>query len=322
MIKILFKTIVISAAFISNVMAQDILPELKPEALVNDTVITLGDLFRDLDEKSDLVIASAPEPGKRVLIPARQVLAVTRANDIRWNNSAAVKNVIVKRMSTILTVHDLKDILVNAIQDQYLGFQEFDVRFYNQNTKIHVPNGYDVSDLEIKDLVLDSKNSKFTAMIAAPTGAGTETLYKINGRTMKVALIPTLGTTLRKGSIINASNINWVSVPESQVGRNIIRNEDQLVGMTPRTQIREGAPIRLSEVNRPTLVKRGALVKINFNTNKISLSTIGKAVQDGGKGDVIQVKNPSSNKIITAVVLGENQVQVGNDLGSLVLLNQ
>ncbi len=321
----MIKKILIFLFFLSSFsisLAQEIIPELKPETIVDDSVIMLGDLFTDLSEMEELVVANAPEPGKKIVIPARHILKVTRANNIRWKNSAAVKNVIVKRKSSIIVVSELREILIDELKNNFLTSQDFDIRFYNQNAKIHVPNGYDALDLTVKNLSIENNGNKFSALIAAPNGNGSEVLHKVNGRTLRVTTIPALSKTVRKGSIINASDIRWVTIPDAQVGRNIIRDTEKLIGMTPRTQIKEGMPIRLSEVNRPTLVKRGALVKIHFNTSKISLSAIGKAIENGGKGDVIQVKNNSSDKIITAVVLGENQVRVGTDVSSLVLLNQ
>lgn len=322
MIKKIFIFLFFLSAFSFSLMAQEIIPELKPETIVDDSVITLGDLFTDLSEMEELVVANAPEPGKKIIIPARHILKVTRANNVRWKNSAAVKNVIVKRKSSIIIVSELREILIGELKNNFLTSQDFDLRFYNQNAKIHVPNGYDAYDLTIKNLTIENNGNKFSALIAAPNGNGSEVLHKVNGRTLRVTTIPALSKTVRKGNIINASDIRWVTMPDAQVGRNIIRETEKLIGMTPRTQIKEGMPIRLSEVNRPTLVKRGALVKIHFNTSKISLSAIGKAIENGGKGDVIQVKNNSSDKIITAVVLGENQVRVGTDVSSLVLLNQ
>jgi len=230
----------------TQLFAQEILPELKPSVMVDDSIITLGDLFSDLNEKQDLVVANAPEPGKKLQISA---------------------------------------------------------------------------DISIKNISVDRGSNKFSALIGAPTGSGGESLHTINGRTISVTMVPSLVRTIRSGDVIKSSDIKWISLADNQVSRNIIRSSDKLVGMTPRNQIKEGSAIRLSDVNRPVLVKRGALVKINFSTSKISLTTLGKAVEKGGKGDVIQVKNNSSNKIISAIVLGPNQVEVHADLSSLVLLN-
>ena len=323
MIKKLYITILF-LFFINPVVslnAQETLPELKPAVMIDDSVITLGDIFADMIENQDIVIGQAPEPGKKILISARHILKLTRAHNIRWRNSAGVKNVVVSRVSTVISYSELKPDLEAELKNLYHSSQNLDIRFYNRNGQIHLPNGFDAADINIKNISLDKRSDKFSALIGAPTGSGGETLHTINGRIIRVTMIPSLARTLRSGDVITASDIKWISLPDSQVSRNMIRAQDKLIGMTPRTQIKEGIAIRLNEVNRPILVKRGALVKINFKTARISLSTIGKAIQKGGKGDVIQVKNNASQKIISAIILGPNQVEVYADASSLVLLN-
>lgn len=305
-----------------TVFGQDTLPEIKASTTVDDTVITLGDIFTNLNEKQDLVVGNAPEPGKKILIPARYILKLTRDHNVRWRNSAGVTNVVVSRDSMIVNYTDLQPLLSEELKNLYHTDKNLDVRFYNRNGKIHLPNGYDVQDLNIRNISLDRKSDKFSALIGAPDGQGGETQHIVNGRTIKVVMVPSLAKSIRSGDIIKSSDIKWTPLPDSQVARNIIRSKDKLVGMTPRNQIKEGSPIRLNEVERPILVKRGSLVKIHFSTEKINLSTLGKAVENGGIGDVIQVKNNSSDKIISAIVLGPNQVQVNINSDNLVLLNQ
>lgn len=324
MIKYMHNSIIlIILAFTSiSAKAQENLPELRHSAMVDDSVIMLSDLFNDLDEEQNIVIGNSPAPGKKIQISARQILKVTRANNIRWRNSAGIKNVMISRVSHVVNYSDLSPILAAELKNLYHTDQKLDVRFYNRKGQIHLPNGFDAGDIDIKNISLDKRSDKFSALIGAPTGDGGEVLYTVNGRTIRVTMVPSLVRTIRSGDIITASDINWISLPDNQVSRNIIRASDKLIGMTPRNQIKEGVAVRLTDVNRPMLVKRGSLVKINFNTSKISLTTIGKAVENGGKGDVIQVKNNASNKIISAIVLGPNQVEVHADVSSLVLLNQ
>jgi len=52
------------------------------------------------------------------------------------------------------------------------------------------------------------------------------------------------------------------------------------------------------------------LVTMVLQTSNMVLSTQGKAVQDGAKGEVIRVQNIESNRIVDATVVGSNQVAV------------
>jgi flagella basal body P-ring formation protein FlgA len=59
-------------------------------------------------------------------------------------------------------------------------------------------------------------------------------------------------------------------------------------------------------------VTKGNLVTIEMRNAGMSLSTQGKALEEGSLGDVIRVTNISSNKIIEAKVNGTNRVDVTN----------
>ncbi|MNF12653.1 flagellar basal body P-ring biosynthesis protein FlgA [compost metagenome] len=55
---------------------------------------------------------------------------------------------------------------------------------------------------------------------------------------------------------------------------------------------------------------KGSLVTITLATENLTLSVQGKALQDGGRGDVIRVVNTQSNRILEATVAGPSIVAV------------
>jgi len=77
--------------------------------------------------------------------------------------------------------------------------------------------------------------------------------------------------------------------------------------------------VRFVEVNeimtqktleRPTLVKRGSAVVLVYETGILRVETPGAAEEGGKAGDLIQVKNPSSGKLLRGVVLDGRTVRV------------
>ena len=68
--------------------------------------------------------------------------------------------------------------------------------------------------------------------------------------------------------------------------------------------------VRMNELQRPIMVQRNSLVTISLRTPYMSLTTQGRAIEDGGKGDVIHVTNLQSKRTFEAVVDGPNSVVV------------
>lgn len=293
------------------------LPELRGQVEVSDEIITLGDIFDNLEAKQDIRVADAPLPGKRLSIPATFILRLTRQHGVKWRNSRAVKNILVSREGSIIYHRELKNIISEKIKSLGGGAQQRDIRFYNDDARIFVPLGYNAQDLQVGYISHDSKSGRFRAEIIVPSGMNKQRSLKIEGRTFPVTTVPALARTILPGDIITTKNIKWVKIPLSQAGRNVIRDHKQLVGMTPRRPLKLGIPVRRSDVERPQLVKRGKIVNILYATARLTLISQGKAIESGGQGDVIRVMNLASHKTLDAIVRGKGRVEVITSKGRL-----
>lgn len=65
-----------------------------------------------------------------------------------------------------------------------------------------------------------------------------------------------------------------------------------------------------SELANPPRIKKGSTVMISTNINGIVVSAQGEAMQDGKAGDTIKVRNIASKKIVSAIVINSEQVEV------------
>ena len=148
------------------------------------------------------------------------------------------------------------------------------------------------------------------ATVAAPAGDLTARRHRIAGRVHKMVSIPVVSKRLRSGDIIKKHNVEWVRVRKSSVRRDTVLHEEDLVGMAVKRVLRERAPIKLSYVQRPLLVKKNGLVTIQLSSRLMTLTAQGKALQDGSKGEVVQVRNIQSKKLIEAIVTSTGKVSV------------
>jgi flagella basal body P-ring formation protein FlgA len=147
-------------------------------------------------------------------------------------------------------------------------------------------------------------------MVSAPSAAKPVRQMNVTGTVRTSAKVPVLANSLRNGDLIGASDIDYINIFESDIQPDMILNGDHLVGMMPRRMIMSGKPIRTVDLQAPQLVERGKNVTIIFNEGPLKLTAMGKALQNGAKGDLIRVVNNASNRPIDAYVNGAGEVVV------------
>jgi flagella basal body P-ring formation protein FlgA len=84
-----------------------------------------------------------------------------------------------------------------------------------------------------------------------------------------------------------------------------------LQDMQTRRSLAEGAVLTRNHVAAIPVVKRGAAVELVARTNRFSATALGEAMQDGGVGERIRVKNSDSGKILYGQILDAYTIQMG-----------
>jgi len=85
---------------------------------------------------------------------------------------------------------------------------------------------------------------------------------------------------------------------------------DALERQVAKQPIKSGAVISARTIKAQILVDRNSLVQINAQIGRITVTSQGVALEAGGFGDIIQIRNKSSNKIVEATVKSTGQVAV------------
>lgn len=91
--------------------------------------------------------------------------------------------------------------------------------------------------------------------------------------------------------------------------RPFTRIEDVIGKQTNRT-IEANEVVATSAVDRPTLIKRGSAIRLIFESGSLRVETAGVAEEAGKAGELIQVKNTASGKILRGIVLDGRQVRL------------
>jgi len=90
-----------------------------------------------------------------------------------------------------------------------------------------------------------------------------------------------------------------------------IRSRDELFGKVSQRTLLPGRPIPLQAVTNPRVVRSGATVKMIYIDGGLSIETTGAALQDGGVGDFIRLRNADSGVAVEGRVQADGSVLVG-----------
>lgn len=175
----------------------------------------------------------------------------------------------------------------------------------NRAVELRAPQG--AGGLAVENLYYSPVQGRFAAEIVV---TGSQVRLPVSGRAFGVVQIPVLSRRVLPGDIIGPGDIDWQDMRADQTTSDTAATDAQLIGMTPKRGVSTNQPVRLRDLQSPRMVDKGAMVTITLQTPSMTLTTQGKALQDGGKGEVIRVVNTQSNRIVEATVAGPNVVAV------------
>lgn len=281
----------------------------KDIAIVEGSTLTVGDIFDNAGSNADYVLGPAPQPGKDMVLNARTLYRIASALKIDWRPENAAQQVVVRRAATLVSPDVIEEALTRALEGQPGLNDKFTMTISGGLDAIVLPQN-ETPDVEVTALAYDSSRDTFTASLAAPSKKNPIKTMTVVGQLERILSVPVLKSALRNGDIIGAHDIEWVDIPARNTQSNMLLAEKDVIGLTPRRVAMAGKPLLTGELQSPTLVTRGDEVTIVFADGPLLLSTKGKAMQTGAKGDPVRVTNINSNKSFDAFVTGSREVTV------------
>jgi|SRR5579859_2039609 flagellar basal body P-ring formation protein FlgA len=286
-------------------------PMLKPDVTVKDSVIRLGDLFDGVGDRAQVAVAAAPPPGSHMVLSATWLAALATSQHIGWQPASRFDQAVVERATREIGADEISQRLMDALSER-TPVANAELKLDMQTVRLAVAAS-DVRPLAVDNLTLDARSGRFSALVsgAAAAADGTAPL-RVSGRLIRMAEVPVLTRLIAPGETIAAGDITTTTLRAERVSPDMLLQASDLIGKSPRHQLRPGEPLRQSDVEVPLVVHRGTLVTIVLDTPSLHLSAEGKALDDGGMGAVIRVANTKSTRVIDAVVTGPGSVTVAS----------
>lgn len=281
---------------------------MKSHVIVDGPFVLLSDLFEGAGDQGATAIARSPAPGKRIEVSARWLAAVAKAYGLAWRPTSRLDRSVVERSSQVIDTRRITQEMLDTLARQGVTGR-LSLVLDQPGVRLDLPGDAEPT-LAITNISHDPVNGRFSALVIAPATGRLLAKAHISGRVVVMTEIPVLRRRMVPGDVIRIDDIEWSSTRADRIGRSVIVDAENLVGMSPRRPIRPGAAVRANELRAPVVVAKNSLITIRLDTARLSLTTQGRALESGAYGDVIRVINTKSKQIINAAVVGSGTVRV------------
>jgi flagella basal body P-ring formation protein FlgA len=286
-------------------------PSLKAEAIVTGEIVRIGDLVDNAGAVADVPIFRAPDLGQTGNVSATRVAAAVRPHQIAELDTRGLSEVVVTRSSRMITAKDFETHILRALASQSgaQNYKNLTLTFDNDVRSIYVePNG---TELRIARVSYEPRSGRFDVWFDVSGSAARRRPLRLTGTLTETfeAVVPV--RALAAGDVVHASDLTTARLPRAQYSAAVVTTPEQAAGLAARHALRPGQLIRQADLMKPELVGRGESVLITYRVPGIVLAIRGEAKEGGALGDVINVINVQSKKILQATVTGPGHVSVG-----------
>lgn len=291
---------VVSMAFFIASINEAMAATPKRHVTITTDHITLGDVFHDIKDNSNYVLAPAPRPDVTLTWDAFTLNRIAKAFDLQWRANA-LDQITIRRLGNIVTEKMLED----AILRSFGGDNNMDLEFVGADTEIILPH-----DIEPTLTIVTSSYNESRQTFSATLRTADDKVRNLSGISHQLITLPVLKTPVRRGDTITRNMVKQISIRENYVTNNMVLNTEKLVGMTPRKILRANVPVTFQQLDKPTMIKRGDLVTMQLKHGPINITALAKAMESGTDGDIIRLMNVDSKRTLEAEVTGLREARV------------
>ena len=284
---------------------------LKPKATVSGENILFADIFNGAPARiADLPLAASPEPGQTVNYDAAFLIRAVRRHGVDWRPTSRFVETSITRSAIRVSADEALSAVANALKKKGGIAGELELKVESPIADAYLPAGSAVKT-DIVDVNYDRRSNRFRAGVVLSGGGVTER-FDVYGRAYEVLMAPTPNRNIGRGERITRADLTLTPVRADKIPPDAALRAEELIGMDVNRVIRAGMVVRQSDVTPAVMIERGAIVAIVFKTPAMTLTSQGRALENGATGSTIRVSNTQTNRVVHARVVAPNEVRVYN----------
>ena len=255
------------------------------------------------------IVSAAPRPGgsKTLKTAAIQSYLELTENltDAQWQGPATIT---LQRRGLELGPEQISQIIAEYLQKNLERLPRADIRFVPGTMPRPVTLPFGKLSWEVIPSNPDILGSSSFSVILKVDGKTVENMT-VRGKLEAWADVVIATRSIKKGSRIASDQLGLRRMDISRL-QDPITTREKIIGLIAKQTLHAGRAIEKRHVKLPPHIKKGDQVKIVAHKGSLNISTMGIAMADGRRGDMIRVRNIQSNKLIYCLVAAPGLVTV------------
>lgn len=266
---------------------------------------------KEIKEIAPIYIGRLPLPGMTRTINRNYIKLRIKQNKADISKVALIgpEKVKVTRASREISEEEIREIVEEFLLKRIQWKRENIELKISYNGKILVPSHKEISYEVIPFKALNQNNIYLLDVIFK---ADSRIVEKIRVTAEIDRRVPVFFSSrpIDRNQIISENDVYIEERRISELPQRVIWELEDVVGKRAKRNIPANTILKKNLLEHPSLIKKGDLVTILAESKTLKITTKGEAREEGGKGDIIKVRNLISKKIIGGLILNENTVKI------------
>ena len=251
-------------------------------------------------------LAQSPMPGEFITISAHEVLAMLKEQGVNTDEVAYALPRMMKVERAGRQVTELE--LTNAIQNFIVRNQ-----LSTQIKKVEYPQPVVVGSGDVTLAVQSSTpilGGQRSFQVAAMQNGQVQKTFSVPAMVQEFRELPIARKSLSKGALITEADIQMARFNVESLPNDALQSSDSIIGQEAKSEIQGGELFRANRLAPPIVVTAGSPVTMKFQGEFFEATASGVALESGGIGQEINIRNDASKKIIGGKIIEPGVVSV------------
>jgi flagella basal body P-ring formation protein FlgA len=288
----------------------------RAEVTVTTPSLRLGDvadvMATDLQHDDEVIglkkiyLGASPAPGTELKLSAQSVVDKMKAAgvDVTRVGYSFPPTIVVRRAGRPLGVEEVRAALRTSLDNSGRSIELREIRY---DGNMWIPPG----NTELKaEPAARSAQGLLPFLIKVLVDGREISSRTIEARVDEWLEMPVARRTLQRGELVGAEDISFARLSSLLLPRDAVSEQGEIVGQRAARTIETGEPFRRERLSTPPVIEAGSKVSMVYKNGLFEVSATGVALEAGGRGHEIRVRNEASKKIIAATVLEPGLVGV------------